>query len=77
MLKSCFTGKISGFPTYFVRAGFTSVDTLFVVGNNGFYWTSTVEGINGATYMAVTGSGVYPSTNSARSYGLSIRCVAR
>ena len=63
-------------PLYFVYGGLIYSSSLNNVGNNGYYWASTVVSITHA-YNLTFSTGVNPSYNYYRHGGLSIRCVAR
>ena len=47
--------------------------TLSFAGSNGYYWSSTVNGIS-ASYLYFSTSGAYMHSTS-RAYGISVRCI--
>jgi uncharacterized protein (TIGR02145 family) len=49
---------------------------LYNRGSNGFYWSSTESGNDGAWYLTFGSSYAYTYYFSSRTFGLSVRCVA-
>ena len=70
-------GKANGYPLWLVRAGFVDSGTLYNSGNYGYYWSSTVNSANRTYYLYIYSGGFNPSGDNNRSYGFSVRCVAR
>ncbi len=66
-------------PLYFTRTGnlSSSLGGFFNAGNNGMYWSSTVTGDTNSYALAMFSTSIGATTNTERSYGLTIRCVAR
>ncbi len=65
-------------PLYFVRGGYVDSGSLRNAGYYGFYWSSTAYSSTSVAYDLYFGSGgVYPSYNSNRYRGFSVRCLAR
>ena len=56
-------------------AGYRSGTTVFSVGSDGYYWSSTPNGTNNAYYLDFSSSNVYPASNYDRYYGRSVRLV--
>jgi uncharacterized protein (TIGR02145 family) len=48
--------------------------SLSSVGRYGFYWSSTVVGSTGASYLVFYSRGAWP-TSDRRAYGFSVRCL--
>ena len=64
-------------PLFFVRSGYVSpTDYLLNAGNYGLYWSSVAASSSFACYLNFGSSRVYPSSDSLRYYGHSVRCVA-
>jgi uncharacterized protein (TIGR02145 family) len=72
------SGYKIGSSLFLPAAGYRlrSDGTLSYIGSDGYYWSSTVDGL--VAYSLTFGSsGVYPANNSySRSNGLSVRCVS-
>ncbi|MBQ9017562.1 hypothetical protein IJ118_00605 [Candidatus Saccharibacteria bacterium] len=64
-------------PLYFVRGGLVDDGTLYHAGRFGLYWSSTVYSSQLARLLSFRTGYVYPAGNDYRSYGRSVRCVAR
>ena len=66
-------------PLYFVRSGYYgySNGSIYGLGSNGRYWSSTASGTTYAYYLDFNGSSVYPQGSNYRGNGFSLRCVAR
>ena len=61
----------------FVRGGYIALGYyLDDAGNNGYYWSSVGLNSNYAYYLNFDLYGVYPSLNTHRYFGQSVRCVA-
>ena len=74
--------KLTSAPYYFVRNGLVAQDENYlfrVAGSEGDYWSSTPAANGSGAYYLVFGgdSTIYPSINNNRSYGFSVRCIAR
>ena len=71
--------KANGYPLWLVRAGLVSYGTLYYSGSSGYYWSSTVYSSDYAYNLNIRSGDFYPSSYDgyARSYGFSLRCVAR
>ncbi len=69
---------VTGKPLWFVRGGEVYSGNFGKSGYDGYYWTSTVNSSEVAYGLWFRSSWVLPTdTNGQRSYGFSIRCVAR
>ena len=64
-------------PLRFVRSGNVNNSMLEGAATFGIYWSSTVARNDGAYFLYFNSSSVWPSYNYDRSYGRSLRCVAR
>ncbi len=71
-------------PLYFVYSGFVSSRSLSSDGYGGHYWSSIAINSTNAYHLNFNGSSVFPSSSGIspigainRSYGLSVRCIAR
>ena len=64
-------------PVWFVRGGLVYSSSLSYSGNIGYYWSSTVITSNYAYYLIFFSGNVGPENTYFRSYGWSVRCVAR
>lgn len=65
-------------PLYFTRAGNITNLNLSESKFTGYYWTSTVRTINALAYHLILNSGeVSFASNYSRTYGRSLRCLAR
>ncbi len=64
-------------PYYFVYGGNVYHSSLYTAGSYGYYWSSTANSGTNAYYLYFNSSSVIPSSNDARYYGNSVRCVAR
>ena len=61
----------------FVRGGLVYPGgTLRDAGNVGYYWSSVGRNSSAAYYLYFYSGNVYPSFNTNRYYGQSVRCVA-
>ena len=68
---------ITASPLYFVRGGEVNSNSLGLSGDQGFYWSSTVESYNTA-YVYGFESGYVNYTGINQRYrGISLRCIAR
>lgn len=56
--------------------GYRHRDTgaLTAVGNNGYSWSSSVNGINGMN-LNFNATGLNPSNSNNRAYGFQVRCL--
>jgi hypothetical protein len=72
-----FTDKATGASIFLPAAGYRDYDagSLYYVGLNGYYWSSTGDGSYDA-YSLYFDSGSAYLGNSGRRYGLSVRPVA-
>lgn len=69
------TSDISEDPYYFVYGGYVRNGIFDPSGGQGYYWSSTAyNGLN-AYILTFNSSGVYPSLDGNRFYGLSVRCA--
>ncbi len=68
---------MQGTPYNFVYGGFVDISSLYYAGSYGYYWSSTAYSATVAYRLSFSSSGVYPSSNYDRYFGLSARCVAR
>ena len=64
-------------PLYFVRGGYVNGGSLIISGSDGSYWFSTFYGSSNAYGLYYNSSNVLPQGNGNRSYGRSVRCLAR
>ena len=66
-------------PLYFVRSGyiFGSSGVLSDATVSGDYWSSTAHNASDATSLYLRSSDVRPASNDYRSFGWSLRCLAR
>ena len=71
------SAKLELAPLYFVRSGYISGNTVGAAGNYGQYWSSSVNSSSWAYYFQFTATSVGSGNASLRSYGRSVRCVAR
>ena len=73
-----FTDKTTGANIFLPAAGWRSFSngTLVNRGSNGFYWSSTVNNASYAYYMSIDSTAQYTDT-TIKSYGFSVRCVAK
>ena len=71
--------KLRSSPYYFIRPGGIYGSTLYVPGVGGDYWSGTVSSNTSAYNFDFTNTDIYPAHNSndLRSFGRSIRCIAR
>ncbi len=68
--------KIRTAPLWLARSGRVSNGSLYVTGESGSYWSSTVGGSSNAYRLIFNSGSVYPADDSSRNDGYSIRCVA-
>jgi hypothetical protein len=54
--------------------GYAYGSSIFAVGNDGYYWSSTENGTNYASFMSFHTSGAYTNNNN-KYYGFQVRCV--
>ena len=64
-------------PLYLVRSGQVRYTSIYSFGGSSYYWSSTVGSVTDAYRLNFAGSNVNPAINSTRSYGSSVRCIAR
>ena len=64
-------------PLYFVRSGYVLSSQQYSAGNNGNYWSSSVDSSSGAYDLYFSSSYVNPTNDLSRYDGFSVRCVAR
>lgn len=70
-----FTSNINGAKVFFPLTGYFVGETLEGLISNGFYWSSIYASITDAKRMGFDRAHVFPSRNSARSNGLTVRAV--
>lgn len=68
--------NIAASPLYFVRSGYATAPGLLSAGDTGYYWSSRAYSSRDAYTLLFRSSSVYPSTDSYRYSGRSVRCVA-
>ncbi len=66
-----------GDALYLSRSGFVNGSTLYYSSTFGLYWSGTVNSGSGGYYLYFSSGSVYPAYRAYRSYGRSVRCVAR
>jgi len=64
-------------PFYLLYSGRVDSGSLYNVGSNGYYWSSTAYNASHAYRLLFSSSSVGPSYNYNRYGGFSIRCLAR
>ena len=64
-------------PLFFVRSGLVYGTTLDGFGSGGLYWSSTVSSAGYGYYLVYNSSELYPASRNDRSFGGSVRCIAR
>ena len=64
-------------PLFFVRGGYVYSGSLNYSAYVGYYWSSAVDSATGADVFNFGSGGVYSSDFVYRSYGFSVRCLAR
>ena len=65
------------FPNNFIYSGIL-VSSASGRGESGYYWTSTVRGVNGIFHLTFVSYSVSPGTGSGGRYnGTSVRCVQK
>ncbi|MBR3180088.1 hypothetical protein IKF57_00945, partial [Candidatus Saccharibacteria bacterium] len=64
-------------PLYFVRSGRVYSSSQSYAGYDGSYWSSSVYSSSNAYNLNFHSASVYPTSINLRSYGYSVRCVAR
>jgi len=64
-------------PFYFLYGGRIDTGLLDNLGNREWYWSSTAVSHNDAYQLHFSPTNIYPSEDSRRFYGYSIRCLAR
>ena len=70
--------KIRSNPYYFVRSGYIIPGgDSYGFGVNGYYWSSTANSNTIAYNLIFNSTDIYPTRNSTRDFGRSVRCVAR
>ena len=69
--------KITQSPLYFNPSGYVGSGALRYAGNGGGYWSSTAYSNTSSAYnLDFTLDYVYPSNDSSRFFGQSVRCLA-
>ena len=61
----------------FTLSGYVSNGSVLDQGGYGYFWSSTVDGANGAYYLYLNSSDVYPAYGNGKSDGFSVRCMAQ
>lgn len=74
--SSVYGTTITQVPYYYIPAGSIESGFLKFAGNSGAYWSSTANS-SLAYCLGFDIAGVYPSVDSSRSHGYSVRCIAR
>ena len=69
--------KLIASPLWFVRSGYVNYGNLDFPGSEAHYWSSTVSSSNYAYYLSFMATYVSPANLYNRSFGRSVRCVAR
>ena len=64
-------------PLYFSPVGYVVFGSLFYAGSSGNYWSYTATTNTNAYYLNFISGNVYPSSNTTRDNGRSVRCLAR
>ena len=64
-------------PLWLARSGFISFGSLNSTGFAGSYWSSTVEESDAAYGIYFNPSNVYPTYDSYRFIGYSVRCLVK
>ncbi len=54
-----------------------SSDTVYLQGTNGYFWSAAASSSTNARYLHFNGSYVWPELSNYRSFGFSVRCVAK
>ena len=69
--------KIRTSPLFFVRGGSVVGSSLNDSGNNGYYWSSSVDVGSDAYYASLLSSFINSASRNSRLTGRSIRCMVR
>ena len=69
--------KMEGLPYAFGRFGEVSGSRFYDLAGYGSYWSGSTVSSSGAFYLRYNDSGLYPSAQTNRANGWSVRCVAR
>ena len=64
-------------PLYFMRSGNVYDTIIYNFGNNGYYWSSTVNSATNAYYLFFNSGSVNLANSYSRDHGFSVRCIAR
>lgn len=64
-------------PLFFARGGYVVGSSLYYSGSSGAYWSGTVNSSSYAYTLYFSATGVNPTYYGNRSYGRSVRCLAR
>jgi len=64
-------------PLHFLYGGYIFSGSIGFAGHDGYYYSSTVANVDSAYRMHFSANVLYPSINVNRSYGFSVRCLAR
>jgi hypothetical protein len=70
-----FTSRINGNSIFFPAAGHRSGVSLSSRGSYGYYWSSSRNTAASSYSPSFNSGGVYPSNNSNRFFGFSVRAV--
>ena len=60
----------------FTYAGYYGGTTLYYVGTNGFYWSSSVYSTYNSYFLGFDTTDVYPQNHPLKYFGFAVRCIA-
>ena len=71
-------GELNTAPLYFVRSGYVtpSIHYLYDAGSYGYYWYGRASNSSSGYNLGFVSTTVYPTNNSLRYFGNSVRCIA-
>ena len=71
------TKAIRKYPNNFLYSGFVGGSSVINRGSRGYYWSKSASDSYAVYDLYFGSSYVYPSGNSGKSYGFSVRCLAQ
>ena len=67
---------LRSFPNNFLYSGYADNSTIYGRGSYGDYWSSSADDANGAYFLYLNSSYLFPGTvSNYKFYGFTVRCV--
>ena len=69
------TSKSNGNSVFLPAAGYANLGSMNLVGSGGYYWSSSLDSVQGAFDLLFSSRAIYPADGYYRYYGFSVRAV--